>query len=84
MTPFLECFTNRKLDDFFKILLSNWILWDNCDKACRCKNNSSCDPKTGECICSIGWTGNDCSEPCPFGTFGAGCKEKCQDIVHVF
>lgn len=44
-------------------------------------NNSSCDPNTGKCICNRGWTGDDCSEPCPNGTFGLGCKELCPEVV---
>ncbi|XP_012161436.1 protein draper isoform X5 [Ceratitis capitata] len=52
---------------------------DTCDIICRCLNNSSCDPDTGRCICSAGWTGADCSEPCPHGFFGVGCRERCPD-----
>ncbi|XP_073841078.1 multiple EGF like domains draper isoform X3 [Musca autumnalis] len=55
---------------------------ENCDQVCRCKNNSSCDPDTGRCICSAGWTGEDCSKPCDEGFYGNGCKEKCPTIVH--
>lgn len=29
-----------------------------------------------------GWTGNDCTNPCPQGFYGYGCKEKCPDVVH--
>ncbi|XP_018801912.1 PREDICTED: multiple epidermal growth factor-like domains protein 10 isoform X5 [Bactrocera latifrons] len=52
---------------------------ENCDQVCRCLNNSSCDPDSGRCICAAGWTGVDCSEPCPHGFFGVGCKERCPD-----
>ncbi|XP_067642752.1 protein draper isoform X5 [Eurosta solidaginis] len=52
---------------------------ETCDLICRCLNNSSCDPDTGRCICSAGWTGADCSEPCPHGFFGVGCRERCPD-----
>ncbi|XP_037810487.1 protein draper isoform X5 [Lucilia sericata] len=55
---------------------------ESCDQVCRCKNNSSCDPDTGRCICSAGWTGDDCSQPCEYGFYGNGCKEKCPTIVH--
>ncbi|XP_058982422.1 protein draper isoform X5 [Musca domestica] len=54
----------------------------SCDIICRCKNNSSCDPDTGRCICAAGWTGEDCSKPCEEGSYGNGCKEKCPTIVH--
>lgn len=30
----------------------------------------------------LGWTGNDCTNPCPQGYYGYGCKEKCPDVVH--
>ncbi|XP_037889944.1 protein draper isoform X4 [Glossina fuscipes] len=53
-----------------------------CDIICRCKNNSSCDPDTGHCICSPGWSGEDCSKPCDEGSYGMGCKEKCPVIIH--
>ncbi|XP_039150123.1 protein draper isoform X3 [Drosophila simulans] len=55
---------------------------ENCDKVCRCLNNSSCDPDSGNCICSPGWTGADCAEPCPPGFYGMECKERCPEILH--
>ncbi|XP_017059613.1 protein draper isoform X5 [Drosophila ficusphila] len=53
-----------------------------CDIICRCLNNSSCDPDSGNCICSPGWTGVDCAEPCPPGFYGMECKERCPEILH--
>lgn len=50
-----------------------------CLHQCNCSNNSSCDPETGECICSRGWLGRHCEEKCPVGYFGQDCKEKCPD-----
>uniref|UniRef100_A0A8W7P4K4 EMI domain-containing protein n=1 Tax=Anopheles coluzzii TaxID=1518534 RepID=A0A8W7P4K4_ANOCL len=50
---------------------------ESCSEICTCHNNSSCDPTTGECICSRGWTGPSCNEPCPKGFFGHGCMERC-------
>lgn len=55
---------------------------ENCDKECLCLNNSSCDPKTGKCICNRGWTGDTCGDPCPDGYYGHGCKEKCPNVVY--
>ncbi|KRF97614.1 uncharacterized protein Dwil_GK17064, isoform B [Drosophila willistoni] len=53
-----------------------------CDIICRCLNNSSCDPETGNCICSAGWTGEDCADPCPVGFYGMMCQERCPEILH--
>lgn len=55
---------------------------DDCKHQCNCKNNSSCDPHSGDCICERGWKGADCNQPCPNGFYGQGCKEKCPDIVY--
>ncbi|VDN33421.1 unnamed protein product [Gongylonema pulchrum] len=41
-----------------------------------CYNENECNPETGECEC-VGFTGEHCDEPCPRGTFGKGCAEKC-------
>lgn len=27
-----------------------------CKSECRCQNGGSCDPVTGECTCTPGWT----------------------------
>lgn len=50
-----------------------------CHHQCNCKNNSSCDPDTGECICDRGWIGKTCEQKCPNGYFGLNCREKCPD-----
>lgn len=52
---------------------------EQCDNQCNCKNNSSCDPITGDCVCERGWMGIDCSKPCPKGYYGNSCREKCPD-----
>lgn len=52
-----------------------------CDQECNCKNNSSCDPDTGACVCSRGWQGDDCSKPCDPGYYGIGCKEVCPTVM---
>lgn len=28
---------------------------EECKSECRCQNGGSCNPKTGECICTSGW-----------------------------
>lgn len=29
---------------------------DECQSECKCQNGGSCDPHTGQCLCSSGWT----------------------------
>ncbi|XP_073077275.1 platelet endothelial aggregation receptor 1 isoform X3 [Manis javanica] len=45
---------------------------------CKCANHSSCHPSDGTCYCLAGWTGPDCSQPCPLGHWGANCSQPCQ------
>ncbi|GFR21873.1 protein draper [Trichonephila clavata] len=53
----------------------------NCQRECRCTNNNTCHHLTGKCMCSRGWTGVDCSQKCPPGTFGLGCEEQCSYCI---
>uniref|UniRef100_A0A915Q1P9 EGF-like domain-containing protein n=1 Tax=Setaria digitata TaxID=48799 RepID=A0A915Q1P9_9BILA len=39
----------------------------NCLQECQCHNDATCDPANGECSCTDGWAGADCSVPCPSG-----------------
>lgn len=32
---------------------------DECQSECKCQNGGSCDPQTGQCLCSSGWTVRD-------------------------
>ena len=32
---------------------------------------------SGKCNCKPGWTGQDCSRPCPINTFGEDCSKEC-------
>lgn len=32
----------------------------NCVQRCDCSNGGVCDPATGNCTCSLGWTGEHC------------------------
>ncbi|KAI4548851.1 hypothetical protein MG293_001181, partial [Ovis ammon polii] len=45
---------------------------------CKCANHSSCHPSNGTCYCLAGWTGPDCSQPCPLGHWGTNCAQLCQ------
>uniref|UniRef100_A0A2K5UFL1 Platelet endothelial aggregation receptor 1 n=1 Tax=Macaca fascicularis TaxID=9541 RepID=A0A2K5UFL1_MACFA len=49
-----------------------------CDKPCSCGNNSSCDPKSGECSCPSGLQPPNCLQPCTPGYYGPACQFRCQ------
>ena len=36
-----------------------------------------CHTSSGKCDCPAGWTGIYCDTPCPIGTYGQDCQEKC-------
>ena len=50
---------------------------ENCDVACDCSNESSCDRKTGTCNCARGWTDKKCDAACSNGFYGLRCNETC-------
>ena len=37
-----------------------------------------CDPVSGRCLCSDGFTGPLCDRPCPSGTYGRNCSQTCR------
>ncbi|CAG0906363.1 unnamed protein product, partial [Darwinula stevensoni] len=39
-------------------------------------------PGTGRCVCEKGWTGTNCDELCPDGTYGEECEGNCSSCVH--
>lgn len=49
----------------------------DCKEQCDCRNNGTCNPQSGQCRCSAGWTGEHCEQKCPFGHFGFNCAQKC-------
>lgn len=50
----------------------------SCAKECVCENGATCDRFTGACRCAPGFTGPKCTQLCPSGRYGVGCREKCQ------
>ena len=42
---------------------------------CTCENAARCDHVTGDCHCSPGWTGEDCSQTCRPGYWGTECRQ---------
>lgn len=34
----------------------------NCAEECVCGENAKCDPVTGDCLCSAGWFGDQCTK----------------------
>lgn len=55
---------------------------ESCSKECDCKNNGSCNPQTGKCICERGWHGADCNTPCRPDKYGVNCNQDCPACVH--
>lgn len=49
-----------------------------CDKPCHCGNNSSCDPRSGACLCPAGLQPPFCLQPCQPGHYGPACQLSCQ------
>ena len=43
----------------------------------RIWNIFRCHASSGKCDCPAGWTGIYCDTPCPAGTYGQDCQEKC-------
>ncbi|KAK0133701.1 Multiple epidermal growth factor-like domains protein 6 [Merluccius polli] len=35
---------------------------DGCNQSCGCHNEGSCHPASGQCVCTAGWTGPNCTE----------------------
>nr|CAD7433347.1 unnamed protein product [Timema monikensis] len=50
----------------------------DCQNKCECVNGASCDPFSGECRCTRGWRGKECSEECPPTHYGQDCGEECR------
>ena len=53
------------------VLMSVVRVWSRC----MCENAARCDHVTGDCHCSPGWTGEDCSQTCRPGYWGVECRE---------
>ena len=49
---------------------------------CLCENAARCDHVTGDCHCSPGWTGEDCSQTCRPGYWGVECRQVNDHITY--
>ncbi|XP_060676532.1 platelet endothelial aggregation receptor 1-like isoform X2 [Hemiscyllium ocellatum] len=60
-------------------LCQDWLFGHQCDRQCACHltHTQSCHPMSGECSCQPGWSGPQCNQSCPQGTYGAGCLSRC-------
>lgn len=52
-------------------------MWLNFMLLFHCTGNRTCDHVTGEYVCRPGYIGLTCEHPCPVGTYGLNCLEKC-------
>lgn len=64
-------FIDTKLKYRFKIKIFIYFVFVYC----------SCHPWSGKCECNAGWDGVTCSRPCPFNSYGEGCRNTC-DCLH--
>ena len=49
-----------------------------CEEQCECEHGGWCDPVTGACHCTPGYTGDTCADPCPSSSWGDSCAEECR------
>lgn len=62
----------------FPVLGCNSDFWGpHCSNKCQCRNGAKCNPITGACVCTDGFQGWRCEEPCGAGTFGKDCLLEC-------
>ncbi|ESO87589.1 hypothetical protein LOTGIDRAFT_166470 [Lottia gigantea] len=59
----------------------------SCEKQCyqrQCKGTSSCNTFDGKCEtgCKSGYTAEDCTQECSFGTYGDVCSKQCNSDRH--
>ncbi|XP_048257511.1 receptor-type tyrosine-protein phosphatase kappa-like [Haliotis rufescens] len=57
---------------------------EDCDKQCRCQNNTDiCSKMTGHCSsgCFPGYIGDDCQTVCPDGSYGINCSSQCGNCL---
>lgn len=50
--------------------------WGPRCERCQCIHGK-CNPINGSCGCYPGYRGKYCSEPCPAGSYGHGCRRRC-------
>ncbi|XP_030920188.1 platelet endothelial aggregation receptor 1 [Geospiza fortis] len=81
--------SQRILDEHCSSLCPPNTFGVNCSGLCSCQHSLACSPLDGSCFCKEGapgggpghcppgWQGPQCLQPCPNGTFGAGCGQRC-------
>ncbi|XP_060084099.1 multiple epidermal growth factor-like domains protein 11, partial [Ylistrum balloti] len=52
---------------------------ENCTLDCNCTGNTrpDCDLTSGQCKCTEGWTGPNCTDVCDEGFYGYKCENTC-------
>lgn len=68
---------NSPCEQFTGRCLCREHMWGpRCERYCQCVHGK-CNQNDGSCTCSPGYRGKFCREPCPAGSYGQNCRNKC-------